>query len=64
MAVPKQQKALVIADEQTLKITTIPVPTLSEDEILIKVRRPHRDRQLTSGRVCGAKSDGLEALGL
>jgi len=38
MTIPKEQKALVIGDNQTLKLTTIPVPALSkDDEILVKV---------------------------
>jgi hypothetical protein len=38
MAIPKEQKALVIQEGQTLKVEKIPVPKLSGDEeILIKV---------------------------
>ena len=38
MAIPKEQKALVIQEGQTLKIEKIPVPKLTKDnEILIKV---------------------------
>jgi D-arabinose 1-dehydrogenase-like Zn-dependent alcohol dehydrogenase len=37
MAIPKEQKALVIKEGQTLKIDTIPVPKLSGNDILIKV---------------------------
>jgi hypothetical protein len=38
MTVPKEQRALVIQEGQTLKIVRIPVPALSEDEeVLVKV---------------------------
>jgi hypothetical protein len=48
MAIPKEQKALVIQEGQTLKIETIPVPQLTkDDEILIKVGAPPQKCQLT-----------------
>jgi hypothetical protein len=41
MTTPKEQKALVIQEGQTLKIETIPVPALTnEHDILVKVGLP------------------------
>jgi hypothetical protein len=44
MTIPKEQKALVIQEGQTLKVETIPVPKVSGDDILVKVGEPRRNR--------------------
>lgn len=43
MTVPAEQKALVVQEQQKLKLEKIPVPKLSkDDEILVKVGRPRK----------------------
>jgi len=37
MGIPTEQKALVVQEGQKLKIETIPLPKLGENDILVKV---------------------------
>lgn len=67
MAIPKEQKALVIQEGQTLKVEKIPVPKLNkDDEILIKVGFPSRPKLSTdmSGRSCCTEPYRLETCSL